>query len=181
MKNTLTRLGLSLVTLALIAPAAARADRRTPASRPAVPSREDGDVRRERVGQERLRLLRGTLGFARAPDGSLYILSNNHVLGRSGVARSGEDTLQPGLIDSNCASSANNVVGDYAGDVVPLGTGNVDAAISAARSNVDSTGYILDVACPARASRHPTIGLPVMKSGRTTGQTHAPSRPSTSP
>jgi hypothetical protein len=113
----------------------------------------------------------GTLGSLVLRDGVLSILSNNHVLGRSGSAVAGEDTVQPGLIDSNCSATNSNIVGDYAGNLVPLGTANVDAAIATARSNVDASGAILDVGVPVSTVQAPTINLPVKKSGRTTGLT----------
>lgn len=112
----------------------------------------------------------GTLGSAALYDGMLHVLSNNHILARSGIAATGEDTLQPGLIDTGCRATGN-IVGDFIGDAAPLGT-NVDAALSKARSGmVDSTGAILDVGVPCFNIQAPTIGLPVMKSGRTTGFT----------
>jgi hypothetical protein len=113
----------------------------------------------------------GTLGCLVLRDGVLSILSNNHVLARSGSAAVGEDTLQPALIDSNCNGTNSNIVGDFAGDLVPLGSANVDAAIATARANVDSSGAILDVGVPCTSVQTPTIGLAVMKSGRTTGFT----------
>lgn len=113
----------------------------------------------------------GTLGALVLRDGVMHILSNNHVVARSGSAAAGDDTVQPGLIDSGCSPNSSNIVGDFAGNLVPLGTANVDAAISAARSNVDSTGAILDIGVPCPAIQAPTLNLPVMKSGRTTGFT----------
>jgi len=113
----------------------------------------------------------GTLGALVRRDGVLSILSNNHILARSGVAGSGEDTQQPGLIDTNCSTAGTNIVGDFAGDLVPLGSANVDAAISTARANVDATGNILDVGVPCSTVQAPALGLAVMKSGRTTGFT----------
>src|SRR5687768_9885516 len=44
----------------------------------------------------------GTLGALVTDGTTQYILSNNHVLGRSDQAVAGEDVSQPGLIDSNC-------------------------------------------------------------------------------
>jgi hypothetical protein len=113
----------------------------------------------------------GTLGAIVLRDGVRHILSNNHVLARSGIAQLGEDAVQPALIDSSCRSTTSNIVGDFAGNIVPLGTGNVDAALSIARSNVDATGSILDVGVPCAAVQPPFVGLKVMKSGRTTGFT----------
>jgi hypothetical protein len=114
----------------------------------------------------------GTLGALVMRDGVLCILSNNHILARSGSASTGEDTLQPGLIDSNCSGGTSNVVGDFIGNLVPLGTGNVDAALSVARAGmVDTSGFILDIGAPRTTVQAPTIGLAVMKSGRTSGFT----------
>ena len=113
----------------------------------------------------------GTLGCLVRRDGVLSILSNNHVLARSGSAATGEDTLQPGLIDSNCSGTTSNIVGDFAGNLVPLGSANVDVGLSTARANVDSSGSILDIGVPCTTVQAPTIGLAVMKSGRTTGFT----------
>jgi len=113
----------------------------------------------------------GTLGSLVLRDGVLSILSNNHILARSGSATTGEDTLQPGLLDNNCSANNTNIVGDYAGNLVPLGSANVDAAISTARATVDATGAILDIGVPCSAVQAPAIGMAVMKSGRTTGFT----------
>ena len=113
----------------------------------------------------------GTLGCLVVRDGVLSILSNNHVLARSGTATTGEDTVQPGLLDTNCSATNSNIVGDFAGNLVPLGSANVDAALATARANVDATGAILDVGVPCTSVQAPTIGLSVMKSGRTTGFT----------
>ena len=114
----------------------------------------------------------GTLGSLVLYDGVLSILSNNHILARSGSAAVGEDTIQPGLIDVNCNGATSNIVGDFAGNKVPLGTANVDTAISTARAGmVDATGAIIDIGVPCSSPTTPTIGLGVTKSGRTTGQT----------
>ena len=112
----------------------------------------------------------GTLGALVLRDGVLCILSNNHILARSGVAAAGEDTLQPGLVDTNCSGAGSNIVGDFIGNLVPLGN-NVDAALSIARSNVDASGAIIDIGVPCSNPQTATVGMPVRKSGRTTGFT----------
>ncbi len=112
----------------------------------------------------------GTLGSLVRYDGVLSILSNNHVLARTGLATKGESTIQPGLIDSRCSATGDNVVGTFAGNIVPLGR-NVDAAISTANGNVDSSGAILDIGVPCSNVQAPAVGLSVKKSGRTTGTT----------
>src|SRR4026209_580390 len=70
----------------------------------------------------------GTLGALVTDGTTQYILSNNHVLGRSGQAAAGEDVSQPGLIDNGCRIAT--VVGDFT-IAVPFGAAatNVDAAI----------------------------------------------------
>ena len=71
------------------------------------------------------------------------------------------------------ASAATaNVVGNFAGNKVPLGTANVDAAIATANANVDSTGTIMDIGVPCSEIQVPTVGLNVIKSGRTSGLTY---------
>jgi hypothetical protein len=103
-------------------------------------------------------------------NGALSILSNNHILARSGSATMGEDDIQPGLIDSGCRATGDNVVGDFLGNIVPLGTANVDVGISTARSGeVSITGEILGIGVPCSNVQAPTVGLAVEKSGRTTG------------
>jgi hypothetical protein len=111
----------------------------------------------------------GTLGSLVNYNGSIHILSNNHILARSGSAVAGEDTIQPGLIDSSCQAAGDNIVGDFIGNVVPLGS-NVDAALSLARAGtVDTTGAILDVGVPCSLPLAAAVNMPIMKSGRTTG------------
>jgi len=115
----------------------------------------------------------GTLGSLITRDGTLYILSNNHVLARSGSAATGETDIQPGLIDKGCSQTLSNynVVGTFPGNIVPLGSANVDVGLSTANSNVDSSGAIIDVGVPCSATQVAGIGDAVTKSGRTTGQT----------
>lgn len=112
----------------------------------------------------------GTLGSLVTDGINNYILSNNHVLGRSGQAAAGEDVSQPGLIDNNCAIPT--IVGDFT-TAAPLGGGsNVDAAIAQLRlGQMDPTGFIEDIGIPTKAVVAPTVGMSVAKSGRTTGFT----------
>lgn len=113
----------------------------------------------------------GTLGALVADGaGTRYILSNNHVLARSGAAASGEDVSQPGMIDTNCQVA--ELVADLA-YAAPLGSSNVDAALAQLRSGaMDPSGEIMDVGIPGGAVA-PTVGMSVQKSGRTTGHTTA--------
>jgi hypothetical protein len=111
----------------------------------------------------------GTLGaLVQDSQGVQYILSNNHVLGLSGAATSGDDVSQPGLIDNNCAVST--VVADFT--VAPALSSGVDCAIAQLRPGLmDGTGFIEDIGTISSVVRTPTVGLSVAKSGRTTGFT----------
>jgi hypothetical protein len=111
----------------------------------------------------------GTLGALVNRGGVAYVLSNNHVLARSGSAVAGEDVSQPGLIDSGCRP--RTTVARYS-LAAPLGGSNVDAALAAVYQNrVDSTGAILDIGVPASTPGVAAVGMSVAKSGRTTGLT----------
>ena len=111
----------------------------------------------------------GTLGAMITDGTNQYILSNNHVLGRSNQAVAGEDVSQPGLIDSNC--NVATVVADFTG-FASLGPSNVDAAVAQLRpGQMDSSGFIEDIGVPSSTIALPTIGMSVAKSGRTTGFT----------
>jgi hypothetical protein len=111
----------------------------------------------------------GTLGsLVQDQNGVQYILSNNHVLGRSGQAAAGEDISQPGLIDNNCRVAT--VVADFT--VAPALNQNVDCGIAQLRDNqMDETGFIEDIGTISSTPRAPSVGLAVEKSGRTTGHT----------
>lgn len=110
----------------------------------------------------------GTLGALVTDGTTSYILSNNHVLGRSDQAVVGDDVSQPGLIDNNC--NVATVVADFTA-LSPLGS-NVDAAIAQLRpGTMDATGFIEDIGVPSRAVVAPAVGMSVAKSGRTTGFT----------
>src|SRR5262245_3548365 len=112
----------------------------------------------------------GTLGaLVRDTSNTLYILSNNHVLGLSGQASPGDDISQPGLIENGCQTQP--IVADFT--TAPLlGSSNVDAAIAQLRSGaMDATGFIEDIGPPSSIVMAPSVGLSVAKSGRTTGFT----------
>jgi hypothetical protein len=127
----------------------------------------------------------GTLGSLVSRNGSLYILSNNHVLARSDQASVGETITQPGLIDANCSVAATSTVADLT-QFVNLETSgkNVDAAIALiVPGAVDTTGSILSLGSTATGSTADagpphqgngilaSIGENVAKSGRSSGLT----------
>jgi hypothetical protein len=142
----------------------------------------------------------GTLGaLIQSSAGTQYLLSCNHVLARSDQAKVGEDIVQPGLIDANCApfdkggteTLAGTLTGFVALDPAPGSPAtNVDAAIAQVASGAVSTsGDILELgakqangtlaAAPPGVSstggkgENGAINMNVAKSGRTTGLTCA--------
>ena len=123
----------------------------------------------------------GTLGALVTRNGINFILSNNHVLARADQAQLGEIITQPGLADNAC--QAGTAVATFT-QAVQLKTGNSIGVADAALAQVipgavDSTGAILQLgsvncglaqpAPPASTVAAPTVGMPVAKSGRTTG------------
>src|SRR3954466_228435 len=119
----------------------------------------------------------GTLGALVNRGGSNFILSANHAIAISGAAKAGDSIIQPGLVDVSCTASKAQVVGNFS-QGAPLKTSNVAAALAAAVPGaVDTSGGILGlgasggVGAPASDSISPGIGMPVAKSGRSTGLT----------
>jgi hypothetical protein len=137
----------------------------------------------------------GTLGaLIQDTSSKQYILSCNHVLARSDQASTGENIVEPGLIDDNCTpygqSGANTTLVGTLTTWLPLSssTTNADAAIAAVNSGaVSSTGAILELGLPqaggtlaaappgisstAGKGENGSVGMTVAKSGRTTGLT----------
>jgi hypothetical protein len=114
---------------------------------------------------------------------TIYILSNNHVLGVKGpslcpnTADKGTTwTLQPGTLDigtdpGNDPYYQVGVVSDYVPITLKRWARNfVDAAISLTDSSLART-QILGIGQPASQVGTPTVGENVTKSGRTTGVT----------
>jgi hypothetical protein len=126
----------------------------------------------------------GTLGALVTRGGADFILSNNHVLARTDLAVAGEPIDQPGLVDNNCTPAMP--VANFTQKVNlknnPNNIAPADAALAQViAGKVDSTGAILQLgsisgglaqpAPPASTTVAPAIGMPVAKSGRTTGLT----------
>jgi len=110
----------------------------------------------------------GTLGSLVTDGTSFYILSNNHILGRSDQAAPGENISQPGLVDNNCQPPPT--VANFT--TAPKLGSNVDAAIAQLRLGaMNIIGNIEDVGQPSTSIQAPSVGLAVAKSGRTTGFT----------
>jgi hypothetical protein len=120
----------------------------------------------------------GTLGSLVTIGGQQFILSNSHVLARSGAAKAGDPIIQPGLADVNCNPAAAKQVASFTRGA-PLKTSNVDAALAAVLPGaVDPSGTIIDInsvadtnAPPASTPLPATVGLGVAKSGAGSGLT----------
>lgn len=123
----------------------------------------------------------GTLGSLLADqNGTQYILSNNHILGRVGHASPGEAIVQPGYVDTECNFSLPDTVAHFTAAAALPGS-NADAAIAeVVPGAVDPSGEIIGLggiavdgsyipAPPASTTTEATVGMPVVKSGRTTG------------
>jgi len=119
----------------------------------------------------------GTIGARVKKGQAVYALSNNHVYALENVAGLGDDILQPGLYDTRCLLNSNNVIGtlDNFEEIIfsTSASNTIDAAIALSDTNTldnktPSDGYGSPSATPAG----PSIGLAVMKYGRTSGQTY---------
>jgi hypothetical protein len=110
-----------------------------------------------------------------------FILSNNHVMARLNEATTGEDIVQPGLMDVGCQPTVANskVVAELSafatllfgsGRQAPLNT--IDAAIAETRAGaVRTDGSIMDIGTLSNLTAQDRVGCQVQKSGRTTGLT----------
>lgn len=116
----------------------------------------------------------GTYG-ARVTDGSgtVFALSNNHVLANVNDANIGDSALQPGPTDGG--TDPEDKVGELF-DYEPIdfeGTNTMDAAIaSSSTSNLDASTPTDDAyGVPGTNPTSATVGMNVQKYGRTTGHT----------
>src|SRR5713101_6715269 len=101
----------------------------------------------------------GTLGSLITRGGTLFILSNNHVLDKSDQGKVGDPITQPGLADNNCVPGTLVANLTQAAALKPAsGTSgpapsNVDAAIAQiVPGAVDPSGAILDLGAAGASS-----------------------------
>lgn len=103
----------------------------------------------------------GTLGclVEDNTDGSLCILSNNHVLADANAASSGDATLQPGAGDGG--SAPGDVIGKLKRFVTVdcSGTNQVDGAISEVGDDTDVVAQFKNNLMPYPGPDHPAVGL----------------------
>jgi len=122
----------------------------------------------------------GTLGALIQVGGQKRILSNYHVFeadivpgGNGIVATTGDDIIQPGLIDVNCNKNNAQAVATL---VVShsLPGNNVDCSSANIISGmVDPSGAILEIGTISSTTVAAFVGQAVKKSGRTTGLSRA--------
>jgi len=111
----------------------------------------------------------GTLGSLVSRGGQHYILSNSHVLARTGLGTVGDSIIQPGLFDASCSAAAANTVGTLSQFVdleAPPASGPVDAALAlVSAGKVDASGTILQLGASTTSEGQPTDGAPHAGSG----------------
>ncbi len=122
----------------------------------------------------------GTLGALIQVGGQQRILSNYHVFesditpgGNGIVAQTGDNIIQPGLIDVSCnAANAQNVATLVVTKSLP--NNNVDCSSANVISGmVDPSGAILEIGTLSATTTAAFVGQKVKKSGRTTGLTRS--------
>ncbi|GIX45864.1 MAG: hypothetical protein KatS3mg131_0075 [Candidatus Tectimicrobiota bacterium] len=116
----------------------------------------------------------GTLGALIDANGTLEILSNNHVLAISNNGVIGDDVNQPGNIDVGCQVISGDFVAKLSQfEPISFTADNLMDAATAAiiPGTVRTDGAILDIGPPGSVPVEPALGMPVKKSGRTTGLT----------
>jgi hypothetical protein len=121
----------------------------------------------------------GTIG-ARVTDGvDVYALSNNHVYAASNAASIGDAVIQPGTFDGGSSIDNIGTLDDFETIVFcnPYPTScpsnTIDAAIASTTAayvgfRTPSDGY----GAPSSSTATASVGMRVMKYGRTTGQTN---------
>jgi hypothetical protein len=122
----------------------------------------------------------GTLGSIIQVNGVQYVLSNFHVFesdivsgGNGIVAQTGDNVIQPGLIDVGCvANNAQNVATLVKINSLP--NSNVDASVARVIPGMVRTdGAILEIGTLSSNTVAAVLKKPVKKSGRTTGLTRS--------
>lgn len=118
----------------------------------------------------------GTLGSLIQVNGVQYILSNYHVFesdivagGNGTTAQTGDNIVQPGLIDVSCNVNSTQPVATLV-KIGSLPNNNVDCSIAQVKAGLVS-GSILEIGPISKTTLGAALNLNVKKSGRTTGLT----------
>jgi hypothetical protein len=134
--------------------------------RPARPGCSVGFVRAQDPGYR----MAGTFGALAADSGALYILSNNHVLADEGRLASGDEIVQPGLLDGGTSGADRLAALTRWVDLQPGGANRVDCALARPLNDGDLSNQILFIGAPT-GRREAALDMTVHKFGRTTGYT----------
>jgi len=118
-------------------------------------------------------VMAGTLGAVVSDANGQYLLSNNHVLADEGNIPLGSPIFQPGLLDGgNPVTDAVARLTKFI-PISPSAVNHVDCALA----RIDSPGLVTPVFLPnvgklaSGVPVAPTVGMKVIKTGRTTGPT----------
>lgn len=114
----------------------------------------------------------GTLGCrVKRSDGTVYILSNNHVIGRENDAAPGEQVVQPGCGNAPVDTIAR--VSQVANiTFTPTANNRIDAAIARTSiTDIERLTPCFGYGVPKDATVKATLGMKVQKLGRTTNLT----------
>lgn len=115
----------------------------------------------------------GTVGAIVKKGRTFFILSNSHVLARSGKAKVGDRIAYPGPADSDARKQIVATLSEF----VPFQHGEdlVNAVDAALAEIVPEWRHELDLAIPSAklplAAERPRRGMAIIKEGRTTGRT----------
>jgi hypothetical protein len=169
---------LAALVTTLVCPVAGRAqicDQANRLGRPiplGVSGGSAASIRRMRTGNLiRVSCSGGTLGaLVQDSRGHRFVLSNNHVIGRSNAARPGESIIQPGFQSVQCNKQLTGPVARFSRRIRLVfgetGSNDADAAIARVRpgavsERIDNIGPISD------EPSEPIVGLAVQKMGAT--------------
>ena len=113
----------------------------------------------------------GTLGAIVVSGGNTYILSNNHVLANEGNTANNAPAYQPGPFDGGGAGDQIGTLADYVDIVFSTSAANIMDAAIASVNGADVTNEAPGYGPPKTTPVSASVGMRVMKQGRTTGFT----------
>ena len=117
----------------------------------------------------------GTIGCVVLKGSTKYFLSNNHVFARENAASIGERIDAPGRYDAHPKCAQTPILGTLADfqTISFSGDNTIDCAIAQPATGVSFTCADAGGYTPSATVVAPSVGLPVMKTGRTSGLTSA--------
>ncbi len=118
----------------------------------------------------------GTIGCVVQKAGKKYFLSNNHVFAHANREPIGAPVVQPGLIDVGGVQNPEDIVANLSAfNRILFGalrnTNVIDAAIAEIQPGIEFNCAMISGYTPSTVVATAEIGMPVKKTGRTTGLT----------